>query len=140
MYGSIEAFQRANVAPDPVYVAGMRTPSMAPLSGRNNDDLGNVHVISKRPQSSTTNNNDSKQQSGVSSPTIWERRRQFRRSVLSSLTRWFPGSKDTDNAEDGTGTQTTRRAHTTVTSSDKGGKPRSNSLMFRRASTSSIQK
>ena len=156
VYGSLEEFQRANIAPEPAYMSGMRTPSMPPLSGCNNDK--NIHIVPCKAQSahnssssssSSINNNQgvvtANQQTGVSSPSIWERRRQFRRSVLSSLTRWFPGGKDNADGEarrgDGSdeGGQITRRAQTTVTGGTSS-KPRSNSLMFRRASTSAVQK
>lgn len=126
-YGSMEAYEKANRVPDPIHIPGMRPAHSAagPIGG-------NVHVVSSRkgaaaPGKGTTSPEGAQQQQQL---PFWERRRQYRKSVIDKLvSRWLPGSKD-DSAADSQGS--TRRATTTF---GKNGKPRANSLLFSRSST-----
>jgi hypothetical protein len=142
-YGSMEAYEKANKVPDPVHIPGMpgAAGATSPTAQNGGNTLhhsasaSNVHIVSSKR--TPVNSPPSAPETGATPPDFWERRRQFRKSVLGSLLARWTGNKEGEE-QDGSGDTTTRRANTTV--GGGGNKPRSNSMLFRRASTSAVPK
>lgn len=125
VYGSIEAYEKANVTPEPVHIPGLRpSPSATGLAS-------SVHVVSTKRPFTKEGSGNSSPAGGALQPhqgTFWQRRQGAnRKGVLDSfLSRWLQGSKD-----DSSGTRGAKKAGGNYGAN---GKPRANSLLYTSAS------
>ena len=141
-YGSIEAYQAACAPPAPAGTASSQSAQhspfglqdSAPCSGKGLSPPPHI-VSSNKSKNSSNSGSAGHNRAGTAdangkSPDFWERRRNFRRSLLDSLRRrWLPTGSSNGGNTDSSEQQGNN-------SSSSNSKPRSNSFLFRRPSSS----